>query len=264
MKTHRKLALITGASSGIGFELAKVFAKHDYDLLIVSHRERIEDKAKILRQYEVDVESIEEDLSTLEGTQRVYDRIKAQGRPLDTLVVNAGVGVSGEAWNVPLDEQLSLIDLNVKSLVQLTTLVLKDMVQANAGNILMTSSIAADMPGPYYAVYAASKSFIQSYCQAVRFEVKEAKLDIHVTSLQPGPTDTEFFETAGMEDTKAGQGKKDDPAKVAQQGFDALMADEDNVVAGSLMNKVQSAIGKIIPESAGARSHAQSTRPNDH
>lgn len=264
MKHQKKLALITGASSGIGFELAKIFAKNDYDLIIVSHRERIEEKARILRQYEVDVEAVEEDLSTQKGTQRVYERVVELGRPLDVLVVNAGVGVSGEAWNVPLSQQLSLIDLNIKSVVQLTTLVLQDMVEANSGKILMTSSIAADMPGPYYAVYAASKAFIQSYCQALRFEVKEADLDIHVTSLQPGATDTEFFETAGMDDTKAGQSKKDDPAVVAQQGFDALMADEDNVVAGSFKNKVQSTVSKLIPEQAGAKAQAQSTRPQEH
>jgi short-subunit dehydrogenase len=258
--TENKLALITGASSGIGFELAKIFAKNGYDLLIVSHTEKIEDKAEELKGFGVQVESIESDLASREGAKNVYQKVQSLGRPVDVLAVNAGVGVSGTAWEVPIEEQLNLIDLNVRSLVELTSYVLKDMVEANSGKILMTSSIAAEMPGPYYAVYAASKAFIQSYCEAIRFEVKESKLDIAVTSLQPGPTDTEFFKTAGMEDTKAGQGKKDDPALVAQDGFDALMANKDHVVAGSFKNKVQTVVGKFISEEAGAKAHAESTR----
>jgi len=261
MVQKNKLALITGASSGIGLELAKVFAQNHYDLIIVSHRERIEEAAEALRGFGVNVEALNEDLSTKEGTQKVYDHLLQGNKEVDSLVVNAGVGTSGVAWEIPVDEQLRLIDLNVKSLVHLTSLVLKDMVKANNGKILMTSSIAADMPGPYYAVYAASKAFIQSYCQAIRYEIKEADLKIHVTSMQPGSTDTEFFETAGMEDTKANQENKDDPAQVAQEGFDALMANEDNVVTGKMMNKVQSVMSNFMSEQSGAKAHASSTKP---
>jgi short-subunit dehydrogenase len=133
------------------------------------------------------------------------------------------------------------------------------MVEHGHGRVLLTSSLAAEMPGPYYAVYAASKAFIQSFAEAIRIEVKDQ--GITVTALQPGATDTNFFERADMQDTKAGQGKKDDPALVAQQGFEALMAGKDHVVAGSFMNKVQSTVAKFITEAQGAQIQAQHTKP---
>lgn len=188
MKNTRKLALITGASSGIGLELARVFAKEEYDLIIVSGKERIEDAAQLLGQYDVNVKPVTADLSTEEGVDNLYSEIKAYGRKLDVAVLNAGVGVGGQFIETDFNDELYLMNLNMVYLVCLTKKILKDMVARNEGKIMLTSSIAAEMPGPYYAVYAASKSFVQSFAEAIRYEMKDTDKNITITSLQPGPT----------------------------------------------------------------------------
>lgn len=261
MKSDKKLALITGASSGIGLELARVFAKENYNLIIVSGKERIEDTAKLLRQYDAEVKAVKADLSTLEGVESLYSEIQTMGRPLDVAVLNAGVGVSGQFIETDFNDELYLMNLNMVYLVCLTKKILKDMVARNEGKIMLTSSIAAEMPGPYYAVYAASKAFVQSFAEAIRYEMKDTDKNITITSLQPGPTDTDFFERANMEDTKAGKGKKDDPAKVAEDGYRALMKGEDHIVAGSIKNKVQAVATKFMSDEARASVHSKSTKP---
>jgi short-subunit dehydrogenase len=184
------------------------------------------------------------------------------GRPLDAAALNAGIGVNGDfTRDIPLEDDLRLIAVNVTAVVHLAKRVLAGMVERGAGKVLITSSVAATMPGPYYATYAASKAFLQSFAQAVRFELKDA--GVTVTALQPGPTDTEFFERAGMEDTEAGEGKKDDPAEVAKDGFEALLAGKDHVIAGSARNRAQVAGSKFLPEQARATLHAAQTRPRD-
>ena len=263
MTTTNKLALITGASSGIGFELAKVFAQNGYDLIVNSSSEKIEIAVSELQGLGVQVTSIQADLATREGCDQLYAKISGAGRLLDVAVLNAGVGVSGEFISTDFDRELNLMNLNVVYTVYLTKLFLKDMVDRNEGKIMITSSIAGEMPGPYYAVYAASKAFLQSFTEAIRYEMDDTKKNVTITALQPGPTDTEFFERADMVDTPAGQAKKDDPAQVAQQGYDALMSGKDHVVAGSFKNKVQSAAGKFMTEQQGAAAHASSTRPQD-
>jgi len=152
-----------------------------------------------------------------------------------------------------------MIQLNVVSLVHLAKFLIRDMVSEGHGRVLFTSSVAAEMPGPYYAVYAATKAFVQSFAEAIRLEVKEK--GVTVTALQPGSTDTNFFARAGMLDTKAGKDKKDSPEKVAQDGFDALMAGKDHVVAGSFMNRVETTIAKFIPETQAATLQGQSVKP---
>lgn len=253
------LAVVTGASSGIGYELAKVFAQNGFDLLITAEDGGIAEAATGLNGLGGKVEYVQIDLAQKEGAARLYEKIEQLGRPVEILAVNAGVGSGGEFVKNPIEDEINMINLNITSAVQITKFVLKDMIRMGHGRILFTSSIAAEMPGPYYAVYAASKAFLQSFAQAIRFEVKDQ--GVTVTSLQPGATDTNFFARANMEDTKAGVDKKDDPAEVAQQGFDALMAGKDHVVAGSFMNKVQAGIGKIISEPFGAKVHSQSTKP---
>lgn len=262
MKTARKLALITGASSGIGLELAKVFASNNYNLLVVADSNKINDAAKSLRSYNVEVHSLVADLATKEGIDAVYSKISALGI-LDVAALNAGVGVGGEFVNTNFEDEVNMINLNVVYLVGLTKLILKDMTLRNSGKILFTSSIAAEMPGPYYACYAATKAFVQSFVEAIRFELKDTKKNIVITALQPGATDTNFFARANMLNTKAGQGKKDDPATVAQQGYDALMRDQDYVVGGNALNKVQSAIAKFVTEEAAAGMQAKDVKPLD-
>lgn len=256
---NEKLAVITGASSGIGYELAKVFAKNGFDLMVVAENPEIAEAAEAFRAFDGKVYPVRADLATFEGVDLLFQKIKALGQPVDALCLNAGVGVSGEFAETSLEAELNLIQLNIVSLIHLTKHVLPDMISRGAGKILFTSSIAAEMPGPYYAVYAASKAFVQSFAEALRLEVKEK--GVVVTALQPGPTDTNFFARAGMLDTKAAVGKKDDPAIVAEEGFMALMEGDDAVVAGSLKNVAQATMARFMSESQQAKVHAKQTKP---
>jgi short-subunit dehydrogenase len=257
---EKKLAVITGASSGIGYELAKVFCKNGFDLVVAAEDTGIQTAATHLRELGTHVEAVQTDLAKLKGVDQLYLKIKELGRPVDALVLNAGVGVGGEFVDNNFIDELNIMRLNVVSPVYLTKLCLRDMLVGGKGKILFTSSVAAATPGPYEAVYAASKAFIQSFSEAIRHELKDR--GITVTALQPGATDTNFFERAGMMDTKVGAGEKDDPAKVAQQGFDALMAGKDHVVAGSFMNKVEVKAADFISQPQGAKQQAKSTKPH--
>lgn len=259
MISDRPLAVVTGASSGIGYELAKVFAEHGFDLLVVAEDDGIAEAGAAFRQLGGEVEVLQTDLSRYEGVEELYAKIKDLGKSVDSVALNAGVGVSGEFSETSLERELELIDLNIVSTLHLTKRLLPDMLAQGHGRLLFTSSIAGEMPGPYYAVYAASKAFVQSFAEALRYEVKDR--GIVVTALQPGPTDTNFFARADMLDTKAGQAKKDSPADVARDGFQALMDGKDHVVAGSFMNKMQVAAGKMMTEQQGAAVHAQQIKP---
>jgi uncharacterized protein len=258
----RQLALVTGASSGIGLELARQFADHGFDLIITAEDDGLAAAEAGLAGGEAQVRAVKADLSTDEGVEGLWSAVAAVGRPLDAAALNAGIGVNGDfTREIPLDDDLRLIAVNVTAVVHLAKRILPAMVERGGGRLLITSSVAATMPGPYYATYAASKAFLQSFAQAVRFELRDT--GVTVTALQPGPTDTEFFERAGMEDTKVAEAKKDDPAEVAKDGFEALMAGKDRVIAGSAKNKAQVAAGKLLPEQARARLHAAQTKPQD-
>jgi short-subunit dehydrogenase len=257
--SEHRLALVTGASSGIGFELARQFAEHEFDLVIVADDEGILGAADELRDLRVQVEPVQADLARAGEVDRVWERVRARGRPLDAIAINAGVGVGGPFVDTDLAEEIGLIELNVVSTVRLAKHAVRDMVSRGAGRILLTSSIAAELPAPFLAVYGASKAFVQSFAEALHNELRDT--GVTVTALQPGPTDTNFFERAGMMDTKVAADEKDDPAKVARQGFDALMAGKHRVVAGSLTNKVQSALSRVLPEQAKAQQHRKQTEP---
>jgi short-subunit dehydrogenase len=253
------LAVVTGASSGIGLELARQFAGNGFDLVIAAENAAIADAATELAAAGAHVQPVQVDLASRTGVELLWSTVTATGRPVDAVAINAGVGVNGRFVDIDLDADLSLINLNVTSAVHLAKLVLRQMVERGSGRVLVTSSVAATMPGPYYATYAASKAFLQSFAQAVRHELRDS--GVTVTALQPGPTDTDFFDRAGMADTKAGASAKDDPADVARQGFEALMAGKDHVVAGSVKNRAQTAAGKVLPEPAKAGIHARLTEP---
>lgn len=256
----QKFAVVTGASSGIGLELARQFAQHGYSLLIASSTPRIREAENDLRREGANVESLQVDLATEEGNQELYRAIQESGHRLDAIAINAGVGISGDfARETRLEDELNLIRLNVISPVHLTKLIAKEMIQNGGGKILYTSSIAGDMPGPYEAVYNASKAFLTSFGQAVRNELRDTK--VTVTLLMPGATETDFFHRAGLEDTKIGASEKDDPAEVARQGFEAMMDGKDHVVAGSFMNKVQSVAGDVLPDTAVAGMHRKQSEP---
>lgn len=247
-------AVITGASSGIGLELAKQFAEHGFDLLIVADSPKIEQAANALRNYNVSIAEAQINLANPEGVEEFYGLIRETGRPVDAIALNAGVGAGGDfVRETNLDDDMNVIDLNVKSTVHLGKLVLKDMVQRGQGRVLFTSSIASTMPGTFNAVYNASKAFVQSFAQAIRNELKDT--GVTITALMPGATETNFFHRAGMDDTKVGQSEKDDPAEVAKTGFEALMAGQDHVIAGSFMNKVQATMAHVLPDTVTAEMH---------
>jgi short-subunit dehydrogenase len=256
------LAVVTGASSGIGYELAKVLADNGFDVVVAAEDERIADTAAQLGLSSggVHVEPVRADLTTYEGVESLVSRVRALGRPVEVLAVNAGVGVGGDfARDTSLDDNLEIVDLNVRSAVHLSHRLIGDMVDRKQGRILYTSSIAATAPGPFHSVYAASKAFLASFAQGLREELRDT--GVTVTTLMPGPTDTEFFDRAGMQDTKVATGDKDDPAQVARQGFEALMKGDDHVVAGSLRNKAQAIAGRVAPDPVKAKVMRSMTEP---
>jgi uncharacterized protein len=255
----RPLAVITGASSGIGFELAKQFAENGFDLLVVAEDPGIQSASETLRSHGGTVDPLQVDLATPGGVDLLHQHIRTMARPVAAIAINAGVGVGGPFVDTDLEAELRLIALNVTSVVQLSKYILRDMVSRGEGRILYTSSIAAEMPAPFEAVYGASKAFELSFAEALRNEMKDT--GVTITVLQPGPTDTNFFRRAGMEDTKVGAGKKDDAGEVARQGFEALMAGKDHVVAGSMKNKVQAAVAQVTPETVKAAAHRKLSEP---
>jgi short-subunit dehydrogenase len=257
----RPFAVVTGASSGIGRELANQFAQHGYDLLVTAEQPEITAVADDIRQrFAGEAIPVRADLSDYDGVEQLWGAINATGRTVDVVCLNAGRGAGGDfATGTRLEDELEVVDVNVRSTVHLAKRILPDMVARGRGKVLFTSSIAATMPGTYQAVYNASKSFVQSFAEAVRAELKDT--GVTVTSLMPGPTDTRFFEEADMLDTKVGAGSKDDPALVAKQGYEALMKGEEKVVAGSMSNKIQAATAAILPDRAKAEMHRRMAEP---
>ena len=250
----KPLAVVTGASSGIGLELAKQFAQNGFDLLITAESDALQSAARELEGLGARVESVQADLATYEGVEALYGRIQSLGQPVAAAALNAGVGVGGDfARETDLKAELNLIALNVTSSVHLAKRLARDMVARKEGRLLFTSSIAATMPSPLEAVYGASKAFLSSFAASLRNELADA--GITVTALMPGPTETNFFHRAGMDDTRVGRDEKDDPAQVARQGFEALMAGEAKAVAGSTTNKVMAAANKVLPDAAKAKMH---------
>ncbi len=261
MTEPARLAVITGASSGIGLELARQFAEHGFDLVICADDAELNSAATDLATAGTQPDTVQADLSTAAGVEKLLAAVHATGRPVDALVLNAGVGNGGAFLDIPLADEQRLIGLNIGSAVHLAKRLLPAMVSRGSGGVLFTASVASTMPGPYYATYAASKAFVLSLAEAIRYELKDT--GVTITALMPGPTDTEFFDRAGMQDTPVDDIKKDDPADVAKDGFDAFMAGKDHVIAGSMKNKLQTAAGRAMSEPAKAAVHARMTKPDD-
>lgn len=260
---NNKYALITGATSGIGYELARLFAQDGYNLVIVSrNQQEIERKASEFRQFGIDVIAIQKDLFETKNAFELYEEIKNKRISIDVLVNNAAQGLFGEFKDTDINRELAIINLNIASLVILTKCFLKEMVAKNNGKILNLASIASKIPGPWQAVYHGTKAFVLSFTEAIREEIKD--YNIAVTALLPGVTDTDFFNKAGMTESRIVQDKDamSDPAEVAKDGFEALMANKDKIVSG-LKNKLQVGMGNITPDDKLAGMMAEQQKPVD-
>jgi uncharacterized protein len=256
----RPLALVTGASSGIGLELAKQFAEHGFDLIVAAEDVELDDAVEVLREFGGAVAPVSVDLTRRDHVERLVAAIRGAGRPLDAAALNAGVGVGGAFVETDLDAELALVELNCASTVHLAKRVAQDMAARGEGRILFTSSVVSQAPAPFQAVYGASKAFVHMLALALREELSDS--GVSVTALLPGPTDTEFFDRAGMQDTRVGASdSKDDPAQVARQGFEALMAGETQVLGGSLASRAMGAMSRISPDALAAKASRKLSEP---
>jgi short-subunit dehydrogenase len=256
MAIRRKLAVVTGASTGIGFELAKRCVDEGYDVLMAADEPQILDAAASLRGSGKHVEALEVDLSTTAGVDELYEAIK--GRPVDALLANAGRGLGRAFLDQDFGRARLVIDTNITGTVYLIHKVGNEMRRRNAGRILITGSIAGFIPGSFQAIYNGTKAFLNSFSFALREELRDA--NVTVTCLMPGATDTEFFERADMMDTDVGTTKKDEAADVAKTGFDAMLRGDGDVVAG-LKNKIQAAVANVTPAPVLAKQHRKMAAP---
>jgi short-subunit dehydrogenase len=255
-RSSRPLALVTGASSGIGYHLAKECAERGFDLLIAADEPEIEKAADNLRGFNVQAVAVQVDLATVDGVDKLL--ASAQGRSVDYLLANAGRGLGHAFLEQNFDDIRHVIDTNVTGTVYLLQQIGREMRKRDKGRILITGSIAGFMPGTYQAVYNGTKAFLDSFSFALRAELKDTS--VTVTCLMPGATETEFFERADMLDTKVGTQKKDNAADVAKVGFEAMMEGKGDVVSG-WQNKLRSAIANIMPAGMLAEQHRKMAEP---
>jgi len=263
MSATQKTALVTGASSGIGLELAKCFAQDGYNLILVA---RSEDKLKQIAtdlelEYGIRTDVIGKDLSEPNAARELYQEVKARNLEVNFLVNDAGRGVYGKFAETDLDQELAIIQLNVSSLVILTKLFLKDMLARDEGRILQLASVVSKTPAPYSAVYSGTKAFIYNFTQAVIAELEGT--NVTMTALRPGATDTDFFRKEGAENMRAVQeGSLASPKDVARDGYDAMMSGQSSIVSG-LMNKIKDQVGDLLPDALRAKQAKKEHEPVD-
>src|SRR3954462_12290644 len=255
-KSVRPLAVVTGASTGIGYELAEQCVKNGFDLVIAADEAEIEAAADTLRAFDAKVTAGEADLATIEGVDKLYAAIR--GRDVDALLANAGRGLGKGFLDQDFDEVRHVVDTNVTGTIYLLQKVGRGMRERGQGRILITGSIAGFMPGSFQAAYNGTKAFLNSFSFALREELRDTKLT--VTCLMPGATETEFFARADMMDTKVGTSKKDDAADVAKVGFDAMMRGDGDVVSG-WKNKLTTAMASVTPAGMLAEQHRKMAEP---
>lgn len=262
MSNNKNYALITGATEGIGYELAKLFAADGYNLIIVArHEQDLEKKASEFRQQGVDVVPIAKDLFVRNDVFELCEELQLRNIQVDVLVNNAGQGVYGLFKDTELDRELDIVNLNIVSTIILTKHFVKQMIARNHGKILNLASIASKTPGPWQAVYHGTKAFVYTFTQGLRHELKD--FDISVTALLPGATDTDFFKKADMEESKIVQESSlADPADVAKDGYNALMSGKDKVVSG-MKNKAMVGMANILPDTAAAAMMDKQQQPVD-
>ena len=253
--SRRKLAIVTGASSGIGLEIAKLAAQDGYDLVVAADTPFVE-AGPALREFGVNVQEIEADLSTRQGVQQLLELVG--DRPVDVLVANAGHGLGHGFLDQAPDEWMKIVETNITGTLLLIQPVVQRMVERGEGRVLITGSIAGHLAGTFQAVYNGSKAFIDSFAAALGDEIKDS--GVTVTCLKPGATETEFFHRAEMEDTKVGQSKKDDPADVAKTGWEAMNKGESAVIHG-MKNKLQVAAAGVMTDATTAKLHRKQAEP---
>jgi short-subunit dehydrogenase len=263
MSAIRPLALVTGASSGIGYELARLFAADGYDVAITAtgQNDGLERTAQAVKATGAEAFIIKVDLTEPHGVEDLHTSLKALNRPLAAAALNAGLGLGGYfIGGTTLADEMKLIQLNTMSQVHLTKLLLPDMIAQGRGQLLYTASISGTMPTPYEAVYGATKAFLISFVEAVKAEIKDS--GVTMTLLLPGEVDTNFWHRAGMDTTKLGLGIKAAPTKVAEEGFEAMKAGKDRVVAGKPDSKfIGNVVNTILPDSMSAALHAKGAEP---
>lgn len=254
-------ALVTGATSGIGYELAKLLAADGYNLVIVARNQgELFKKEKELREYGVDVVSVSKNLFQSSDVYSLYAELNLNGISPEILINDAGQGVYGKFEDTDIHREIDIINLNVISVVILTKLFIKDRLAKGNGKILNLSSIASKSPGPWHSVYHGTKAFIQSWSEAIREELKET--GISVTTLLPGPTDTDFFNKANMNRSKILEDPENlaDPKDVATDGYKAMMNGDDKVISG-LNNKITVAMANMSTDSMGAYRMSEMQKP---
>jgi short-subunit dehydrogenase len=251
--SSRPLAVVTGASSGIGLELARLCAQNGFDLLIAADEPGIHYAATELAANGVSVEPVQCDLSTLEGVERLLDATDAAGRPVNALLANAGRGLGNAFLDQDIQQALRVVHTNIDGTLYLVHRIAAAMRERQQGRILITGSITGLMPGTFQAVYSGTKAFLDSFAVALGHELKDS--GVTVTRLLPGATDTQFFARAGMLDTRVGVDEaKADPADVAQTGFEAMMAGEASAIHGAT-NKLRAAVARVLPDKVLAEMH---------
>ncbi|MDP9907267.1 SDR family NAD(P)-dependent oxidoreductase [Arthrobacter bambusae] len=254
------LAIITGASNGIGYQLALQLAQHGHDLVATGRSDRIFQAAEDFRKYGVEVTPVQADLSRFEEVERFWKESAALGRPIAVAVINAGIGIGGAPfWGTDLEEELKLIDVNVTSVVHLAKRVVTHMQANRSGRILFTSSISATQPTPYETVYGPSRAFVFSFAESLREELKSE--GVSVTALLPGATDSDFHARAGMGNTDIGRMKKNDRVMVAKQGYEAMMKGKDQVVGGDWATKRAGFLNRFLTETYKAARQGRAARP---
>jgi short-subunit dehydrogenase len=256
--SDRKYAVITGASTGIGFELASLAAENGYDILVVADEPLIDAAAADFRTHGGTVDSLEADLSTVEGVDALV--AAANGRTIDLLCANAGRGLGRGFLDQDVADWRRVVDTNITGTLYLLQTVLRDMVARDDGKVLVTGSIAGFIPGSFQAVYNGTKAFVDSFTDAIRDELKESK-GVTITTLMPGPVETEFFDRADMMDTEVGTSdSKSEAGDVARDGWDAVMAGKGSIVSG-WKNKLQVAVAHVTPAPILAHMHRNMAEP---
>lgn len=260
MNANNKFVLITGASSGLGFELAKLFAKDGYDVAMSGSSDRIFESVKLIEQLGVEAYPYKADASTFDGVEGYWNFVEEKNRKIDAAVLNVGISLGGAFLENKLEDELRLIDINISGTVHMAKRVAHHMAKNKSGDILLVSSLSATLPTPYETVYGPSKAFGFMFAEALREELKTK--NINVTAMLPGATNTEFHHNAGMDNTFFGDEKnKNDKTIVATQGYEALKNKLDHVICGDEKTKQEAKENRTTPEAVKAARHAQKAKP---